>query len=229
MKTIYTGIESSGKSLMLARICQDIVKRNSKWYKKTGLQRPIYSNIPFSPHFITYAEENNVPIFLWHNLEDVIYNQECDVIIDEILKYFDSRNWSNLSLDAKHWLTQGAKSGVHVYGSAQDFSQVDKSFRLLVNKLYVITKIIGSARPMKTAPSSKYIWGVCMSRMVKPSSFKGDNNTLELIGFPSFFMIDKKDCSIFDTNAKIMPSESLPLKHVARWCEICKKYEVKHF
>lgn len=212
MKVVYTGIESSGKSLMLARKAVEIVYRNSKWYKQTGIVRPIRSNMTFSNSFHNLAESLNVPIYYYRNLDEIIYEQECDVFIDEILKYFDARNWANLTIDAKHWLTQGAKTGVHVYGSAQDFSQVEKSFRILCNQVYVVTKIIGSRRPMKTSPPVKRVWGVCFIRAVDPKTFKGDSVNMETIGLPSLFLIRKSDTEIFDTNAKVIPTDLPPLK-----------------
>jgi len=212
MKIVYTGIESSGKSLMLARQAVDVVKRNAKWFKVTKVERPIRSNMKFSPDFEIWAYSQHVPILYYRNLDEIIYETECDVFIDEILKYFDARNWANLSIDAKHWLTQGAKSGVHVYGSAQDFSQVEKSFRILCNQVYVITKLIGSRRPMRTSPPVKRVWGICFVRAVDPKTFKGDSVNMETIGMPGFFFIKREDTSIFDTNAKVVPSDLPPLK-----------------
>jgi hypothetical protein len=215
MKIVYTGIESSGKSLQLARQAREIVDRNSKWFNVTGIYRPIRSNMRFSQEFENEALLKNVPIYYYKNLEEIIYETECDVFIDEILKYFDARNWANLSIDSKHWLTQGAKSGVHVYGSAQDFSQVEKSFRILCNQVFVITKLIGSRRPMKTSPPVNFVWGVCFMRAVNPKSFKGDSVNMETIGMPSLFLIREEDTKIFDTNAKVVPSD-LPAKKKRR-------------
>lgn len=212
MKKVYTGIESSGKSLLLAREAKRLVKRNSKWYKTTKVKRPILSNMKFSQNFVAYAESMNVPIEYWHNLEEIIYRTECDVFIDELIKYFDSRLWQNLTLDAKHWLSQGAKTGIHVYATSQDFSQVEKQFRILCNEVYLVNKLFGSRRPMKTAPPVRHVWGLCMTRPVDPRSFKGDNATMEMISIiPSFFFISKEDTIIFDTNAKVIPSR-LPVK-----------------
>lgn len=212
MKLVYTGLESSGKSLLLAREAKRLVIRNSKWFAKTGVPRPIVSNMRFEFGFVEYARSMNVPIEYWTNLEDIIYRTECDVFIDELLKYFDARMWQTLSLDSKHWLSQGAKSGVHVYATSQDFSQVEKQFRILCNKVYVVKKIMGSPRPMITAPVVKHVWGICSKRGVDPRSFRGDNATMENTELiPSFFFILRADTSIFDTNAKVVPSE-LPIK-----------------
>lgn len=212
MKIVYTGIESSGKSLLLAREAKRLVKRNSKWASITGIPRPILSNLRFSNEFFEYAGSKNVPIVYWDNLEEIIYKTECDVFIDELLKYFDARLWVNLSLDAKHWLSQGAKTGIHVYATCQDFSQVEKQFRILCTEVWVVNKFIGSRRPMKTAPPVNFIWGLCFMRSVNPRSFTGDNTTMETIGIlPTPFLIMKEDTCIFDTNAKVVPT-NLPVK-----------------
>lgn len=228
MKCIFVGKESSGKSLQLAKKAHALVYRNSKWFDSTGVKRPIVTNSPFHPFFVEWAASLNVPIEDWVNLEDIIHRGECDVIIDEIIKYFDARNWSDLSVDSKHWLTQGAKSGVHVYGACQDFSQVEKQFRLLCNEVYHVVKVVGSPRPMKTRPEVKRIWGVCMLRSVNPASFKTDTPSMENNTWPSFFFIKKEDCDIFDTSLKISQGKYPPLQHIERWCEKCGKSHVTH-
>lgn len=228
MKVVYVGKESSGKSLQLAKKAIELVNRNSKWYDKTCVKRPIVTNSPFSIFFVEWAASKNVPIEMWSNLEDIIHRDECDVIIDEIIKYFDARNWSDLSVDSKHWLTQGAKSGVHVYGACQDFSQVEKQFRLLCSEVYHVVKVLGSPRPMKTRPPVNKIWGLCMLRKVNPASFKTDTPSMEAQTWPSFFFIRKEDTDIFDTSLRIKAGEYPPMKHIERWCETCKKNHVFH-
>jgi len=219
MKVIYTGIESSGKSLRLAMQARQIAHRNAKWLKKTGVPRPIFSNLIFSEEFETYVTQTlNIPIQYYTNLEDLVEFNEGDVFIDEVVNYFDARLWADLPRDVRQWLAQGAKSGIQMYGSAQDFSQVDKSFRLLVNEVYNVSKIIGSPRPMKTRPPVKRIWGLCMMRQVDPMSFNGDSSTMKTSGIPNFFLIQKEDCVIFDTSRKIKQSKFPPLKKEIRVC-----------
>lgn len=220
MKIIYTGLESSGKSYLMAQKAQQIVRRNARWNRITGLSRPILTNIPFSDGFIKWANKKGVEIRSWRNLDEIIYQSECDVFIDELLKFFDARGWQDLSLDAKHWLSQGAKSGVHVIGSSQDFSMVDKSFRLLTNRVFHVRKIVGSPRPMKTRPPVRFIWGLLFIREVKPESFRGDSASMENIAWGAWTlqMIHKDITQIFDTSAKIKPSEAPPLKKIVRTC-----------
>jgi len=217
-KIIFTGIESSGKSLRMAMEVEKLVMRNAKWFLECGQVRPIYSNMKFTKAFELYALENKIPIYYWKDLDELISVENADIIIDEIGNYFDARNWTNLSLDIRRWITQGAKVGNEIIGSAQDFAQVDLAFRRLVNELYEIKKIIGSRRPSPTKPPIKKIWGICWVREIQVSSYKEDDKKyLDIFG--NIFFIDKKYCEIFDTTQKIEKSKPTKLKHIERFCE----------
>jgi len=218
-KVIYMGLESSGKSLKLSMVAVELAYRNAKWQSQTGVKRPIYSNLHFTESFFSHVtQELGVPILYWRNLDELIRVSNADVLCDEIGTYFDSRLWTDLSLDVRRWLSQAAKSGVEMYGTAQDFAQVDKAFRRLVNELYEITKVIGSPRPSATRPPVTRIWGVCAVRPVNPRSYAEDAK--QYLGFfPSFFTIQRKYCDIFDTTQKIQRSEYPALRHEARRCE----------
>jgi len=223
MKIIYSGLESSGKSLRLAKLTADLVQRNSKWFKESGKTRPIVSNLKFTEKFYNWAtEEMIVPIIYWENLEQLIQYDNVDIIIDEVGTYFDSRLWSDLSLDVRRWLTQGAKSGIEIYGSAQDFAQVDKAFRRLTNHLVHVTKITGSSRPSPTKPPVKFIWGLCIKQELNPLSYNEDKKEFAAsIGgiIPTPFFLRREYCELFDTTQIINRSKPLPYRHVERHCE----------
>jgi len=221
MKIIYSGLESSGKSLRLAKVVSDLVYRNAKWNSETGKLRPIVSNLRFSDEFELWAtQEMGVPIVYWNDLNELITYGDADVIIDEVGTYFDARLWSDLSLDVRRWLTQGAKTGIEIYGSAQDFAQVDLAFRRLVNHLFHITKLVGSRRPSATRPPVNRIWGVCAMRELNPREYKEDKKSFDKTNiFPSFFLIERRYCEIFDTGQKILRSKPTPFKHTERECE----------
>ncbi len=237
MKIIYSGLESSGKSYKLGQVAEALVERNSKWYAESGIKRKIYSNLEFSEKFKKYAEEKGIEIFYWKNLDELITIQNADIIMDEVGNYFDARGWENLSLDVRRWLTQGAKCGIEIYGSAQDLAQVDKSFRRLVNYLFHITKLFGSPRPSATKPPIKKIWGVCAMRRLDPRNYdeeKSKFSSMELI--PDFFFIKKEGCEIFNTNQKIERSKPPEFKHETRYCNYihedgskCNYKYTKHF
>jgi len=231
-KIIYAGLESSGKSLKLAMVTVDLVYRNAKWLKRSGITRPIVSNLRFSEGFLAWADSLGVPLKEWDSLDDLVKYEQCDVIIDEVGNYFDSRLWQDLSLDVRKWLTQGAKSGIEIYGSAQDFAQVDKSFRRLVNSLYEITKIVGSPRPSATRPPVKRIWGICLSRELDPRAYKEDEKKFaSSFALPSLFFIRRQYCEIFDTTQKISRGRYPNLRHEERFCEDpnCKFHKVFHY
>jgi len=222
-------LEDSGKSLRLARIARNIVRRNSNWFDITGVQRPIYSNLHFSPDFIQRAGDLGVPIYTWHNLAEIVGKQDCDIFIDEIGTYFDSRLWTELSLDVRRWLAQASKLGTDIYGTAQDFAQVDKSFRRLVNQLEHIVKFMGSARPTPSRPPVKRVWGLCLLFELNPIAYAEDNKeVVGFMGFPKPFFISRDDTSVYDTRQLQQRSKAPPLVHTERICEICGKTITSH-
>lgn len=222
MKIIYTGPEGSGKSYQLALAAGVLVERNAKWLKKTRVPRPIVSNLHFEPWFERFAKDRGVPIKYWKDLEVLPALTECDLLIDEVGAYFDSRTFKDLPLDVRLWLAQADKLGVDIFGTAQDFAQVDVSFRRLIsgqgNALYLIDKIAGSTRPSATKPKVKRVWGVCTMREIDPVGYDESTKKFANKGLPKFFFIRKEICSIFDTNLRIAKSKPPPLKHVERHC-----------
>lgn len=254
MKIIFSGLESSGKSLRLAMEVGDIALRNHKWftaqkeylkkygqlkfYEKYGqtepTARPIASNLRFSAAFEHYyTVELGMPkIIYWTHLDELIKLKHCDVIIDEIGTYFDARLWTDLSLDVRRWLQMGAKAGIEIYGSAQDFAQIDKAFRRLVNHLFHIRKLIGSPRPSNTKPPITRIWGVCMVTELDPQGYDEEKKKMKDGGLqvPSFFMIQKEFCEMFDTTQIIEKSKTTPYKHIEKQCELenCEYHKTLH-
>lgn len=230
MKVIFSGLESSGKSLLLAKTVRELIYRNAEWLKVTGVMRPIRSNIRFAPHVVERAKELGIEIYYWKDLEDLTPHTEFDLVIDEIGTYFDSRKWSDLSLDVRRWIVQGAKCGIEMYGTAQDFAQVDKAFRRLTTNLVHITKIMGSRRPSATTPPIKRIWGICAKTELDPLAYKEDKDKFEGKGLPSFFFIVKEDCIMYDTQQKIAEAKLPPFKHQVREClhEGCGHVKVSH-
>ena len=99
MKIVYSGLEGSGKSLKLAMVARSLVLRNSKWLAKSGIMRPLASNLRFSDWFVDFAKQRGIEIIYWKDLDELITLSDCDVIIDELGNYFDARGWENLSLD----------------------------------------------------------------------------------------------------------------------------------
>ena len=220
-KIVYTGIESSGKSLLLSRQADKVRLRNIKWLKITGIPRTMAFNSPMSPAFIQKIKDSGINYLSYKNLDEILYLEEADIFIDELIKYFPASGSSSLTNEQLHFVTQGAKSGIHLWGASQDFSQVHKQFRLLVNEVYIIKKLIGSRRPMKTAPPVSKVWGICSKQKVSPTSFKGDSTSMdEVEGGLSLFLIRRVDVERFDTSYKI-PLTKMPVRKIRKQVEHC--------
>jgi len=222
-KIIFSGAEDSGKSLMLAEYAGKIVERNGRWLSQGLPARPIRSNLEFQPWFEEYAASKGVPIVYWKDIEEWVNFRECDMICDEVGAYLDSRTYQNLPIDIRLWLAQASKLGVDIYGSAQDFAQIDISFRRLIkgptNALYQITKLIGSPRPAATRPPVRRIWGVCTMKELDPVAYdEGKQRFTSKSWLPGFFAIRREICSIFDTQKRIAKSKPPPYKHIEREC-----------
>lgn len=221
MKIGYTGLESSGKSLMLSIKADEVLHRNKKWAKKRELAglppspRIMAFDSPMSKEFVEEIEAYGCKYIQFRNLDEILGLSQADVFINEIIKYFPASGSNPLTSEQMDFLTQGAKNGVFMYFASQDFSQAHKQFRLLVNEVYIITKIMGSPRPIESGPPVNRIWGICMVRSVNPRSFKGDSTSMEETGFPSFFFISKKDTDRFDTLFKV-PLSLLPPIYVRK-------------
>lgn len=236
-KVIFSGLEGNGKTLRLAMQAEDLLERNADWYAQSGIARPIAPNFKLSQEFEDRAQAAGIPIIYWRHLHELIKISQADVLIDEVGNYFDSRMWSDLSLDVRQWLTQGDKSGIELYGTAQDFGQVDKSFRRLVTQLLHITKAMGSPRPAATKPPVKRIWGLCWIFALDPRTYDENDDKFAQISIFDwrFFVIRKRYTQIFDTTQKIPRSEPAPLRHEVRYCEHyhephseCKHFKVSH-
>jgi len=216
MKVVYIGKEGSGKSTLMACDSYELVHRNVNWAKKTGKVRPIVSNLQYSKHFEDFAREKGVPIRYWKDIEELETLTECDLIIDEVGAVFDSRSFADLPLSTRLWLAQADKLGVHIYAGAQDWAQIDVSFRRLVKRLYEIKKVLGTRRPSQTRPGAKNPWAIMLRYKVAPEASSDSAELKTLSVLPMLHIFGKKAFTRFDTNARIRSSEAPPLKRVVR-------------
>jgi len=218
-KKIYVGLESGGKSLMMLRESVNNLHRNKYWFKKTGRIRPIIGNVSWSDQFYDLAEELRIPVLKWHNISELTSMTECDLYIDELQTYFDSRTFADLPLDVRLWLSQSTKMGVQIVGATQDFGQVDKSFRRLCNSVFYVQKIMGSRRPMKTSPAVKRIWGFFFVWRLDPRTFDGEQFEMKSENWvPSIKRLKKSDVKMFNTQQRVELSNPPPLQKVIRIC-----------
>jgi len=227
MIVIFTGLPGSGKSLKLADTVISIFYRNRRWAKKSGIQRQVWTNLKLAP---AVEEEFKGEFVYWADLRQLTPLRDVDVVIDEVSTYFDARLWETLSLEMRRWLAQHRKFGIEIYGTSQDFAQVDKAFRRLTSNLLYLTKLFGSGDISPTRPAPRWIWGLSMIRELDPTIYDEQKSKFQATGFPRFMMITRAAVSVFDTRAEVRLSNALPLKHIERDCELpnCPFHKVQH-
>jgi len=237
---IFTGLPGSGKSYKLGRTVVDVLYRNAKAHAKAvavwnkgeqteamPVPRIVYTNLKMS-----LEVEHEFPEFIryWTELRELTPLRDCDVIIDEVATYFDSRLWETLSLEMRRWLSQHRKFGIEIYGTSQDFAQVDKAFRRLTSDLLYLYKLAGSRDISATKPPPKFIWGLCLVRTLDPTIYDELKSKFQSDGLPKFMWISRQGTTIFDTRAEVKMSSALPLRHLERVCELpdCTFHKVVH-
>jgi len=224
--TVISGRPGAGKSLMLSQKLMEVLRRNQRWEKKSGIFRPVYTNLELSEKihskFSRYVK-------YWTEPRDLPKIQDADVFIDEIANYFDANLWKETSPDIKRWLQQHRKLGVEIYGNAQDFSQVDIAFRRMTSDLYYLVKLISSRDPSPTKPPVKSVWGVSVVYTISPVDYKEDQKENKT-SFHGIMFITKAKTEVFDTRQQILPGEYPKLRHIARDCEDpnCTFHKVIH-
>jgi len=243
MIVIFTGLPGSGKSYKLGQTVVDILYTNVKAYVKAlkawetdvlefpELPKPeprkVYTNLKMS---IEIEDEFKEFIVYWRDLRELTPLRDCDVVIDEVGTYFDARLWETLSLEMRRWLSQHRKFGIQIYGTAQDFAQVDKAFRRLTSNLLYLTKLMGSRDISATKAPPKYIWGISLVRELDPTVYDELKSKFGATGIPRFMWISRKGTMVFDTRAEVKLSSSLPLKHIEKECELpdCDYHKLIH-
>jgi len=227
MIVIFTGLPGSGKSYKLGRTVIDVLYRNRFYFEKHGKRRMLWTNLQLSPH--VEAEFDGFFQY-WTDLRQLTPLRDVDVIIDEVATYFDARLWETLSLEMRRWLAQHRKFGIEIYGTSQDFAQVDKAFRRLTSDLLYLTKIAGSRDISATRPDPKFIWGISLVRTLDPTKYDEQKSKFESEGLPKFMVISRAGTAIFDTRAEVKLSSALPLKHIEKVCEdpSCLFHKVIH-
>lgn len=221
MKTGYSGLESAGKSQLLAVLAVQVLNRNRRWAKKRkklGLEhipRMMCFDTPMSQKFIDAVTEAGHIYLYFHDFGDLLYGNQMDVFIHEITKWFPQRGSEPLTPDQTEFLTQGAKEGNNIYFATQDFSFAHKQFRLLTNNIYIVKKMFGSMRPVASAPPVKRIWGLVLYWDADPRTFKGDSVSMERESmWPSVYFINREDTELYDTSHRVRGIALPPIKMV---------------
>jgi len=224
---IFTGLPGSGKSYKLGRTVVNLLYANKSRHEKGGPKRLLHSNLKLT----TEVEDEFAGYFqYWTELRQLTKLRDADVVIDEVGTYFDARLWADLSLEMRRWLAQHRKMGIDIFGTAQDFAQVDKAFRRLTSDLLYLTKLAGSRDISSTREPPRYVWGVCAVRHLDPTVYDELKSKFQATGIPSLMFITRAGTELFDTRAEVALSEGIPRRHDVQVCEKpdCSFHRVVH-
>jgi len=218
---ITEGQPGQGKSIYTAQKAEELILRNISWYEVTGKKRLVVSNMKFSESF-----EKKYEGFYkyWSDTSELVKLYDCDIIWDEIATELDSRNWANLSIEMKRFLSQYRKRGIDIYANTQDFSMIDQRARLMITKVQTLRKVMGSRDISTTKPPPKRIWGVILIRtVINWRETDPEKKKYDLLF--SIMFITKHLVSIYDTRQDIPLGKPPPLKHEERYCELYGKID----
>jgi hypothetical protein len=233
---ITEGAPGQGKSLYTARLAKRVFLRNLKWAQKGNPVRFIWSNMKFSEAFEKYCTRTIWEIVryqgkeyfynpqeycfikYWTDSEKLVTLNDSDIIWDEIATELDARNFANLSVEMKRFLSQYRKRGLDIYANTQDFSMIDARARLMISNVRTLTKLFGSRDLSTTKPPPKTIWGMVLIRNVQ-NYREVDPEKKRYDWVPGFMFIEKSLVEIYDTRQDIPLGTPPPLKHEDRYCE----------
>jgi hypothetical protein len=226
MIEIYVGLPGSGKSLRTAEIVMQLLRRNKKYYKRSGIVRQLYSNMRLNP---SIEDEYKGFIKYWTDPSELVKVRDVDIVWDEVATYLDSTQWQNVPLELKRWLQQHRKFGIDIYGNTQDFPMIDISMRRLVHRAFLMKKLVGSRDKSATRPAPKRVWGLIIMREIDPASYTADKTEYRFVS-SSFMFIKRSLCDVFDTTQEIKTGQYPPLRHIKRDCanDDCTFHKIIH-
>jgi len=221
---IYTGLPGSGKTLKLAKISLYLLKRNYRYYKKSGIIRKVYSNVRFNSRI---EEQYRDFIHYWTELDDLWKSRDVDVVWQEMAAYLDSNDYKIVPRDLKRWLQLHRHYGVDIYGDTQDFPMIDIAVRRIANHVYRIFKLFGSRDKSATRPQVKFIWGLSILLHVDPTTYAEDKQDYKYTGW-YLMPFGRYLCSVFNSYEDLDYNSYPPLKHIQRTCLVCGKAHLEH-
>jgi len=221
------GLPGAGKSILFADYILQTLRRNEKFFQKSGITRLVYTNIALSDHVT--AKYNHF-IRYWTDRNSLFLLRDCDVFIDEIAGYFNSRDWENLSEETRTWLMMHEHYGIELFCNTQNWKSIEVMFRRLTTELIHINKLCGNRRPSPTRPPIKFVWGIINSKHVDPKCFDEEEWNFkysDMIG--SFHLITRDKIALYNTRQDLIFKSKFFAKHIQKECAQCSwKGELYH-
>lgn len=190
-----TGLPRVGKTYVTCYWVEKFIKRGY----------PTYSDIPLRGAFkLTYVDI----------IEGFAMPNDCVILIDEIQKYANSRNWQNLSEFLYFIFSQGGKSNMRLFWTSQDTSRVDKTLREVTAYFYLISRIFPDD-PKTAVDKLRFIDRfITIDRYTTnfDISFRANKNVKRTLGF-----ISKKFYAFYDSFYEVRNVQSKMTKVFEKW------------
>lgn len=215
----WIGDKGQGKSYLMAKNLHRILRRNKLWHEKYDL--PLRHVAVMSTLGLAewYKQEWNEYLIFFDKLEQLSLLRECDVFVDDISMRLDARKWELLTNDVREWLYGSERLGCDLYFTAQKFSRVEITFRLLTDAVYLVSKNWGSPRPSATRPQVKRIWGILSEASIPKDIYQNEKfNQDDYAGGGKLHLIRKKYIEMYDHTNVSLSKEYPALTPIMRWC-----------
>jgi len=115
MITVITGLPGTGKTYMMSEILIQGMKRRQ-------------------PAFVNYKLAGGM---FWENILDLLHVRHGNIGIDEGSEYLDAERMHQIPKEVKMLWTQARKNSTNLFVTAQDFTQLAKPFRRIVNYVWI--------------------------------------------------------------------------------------------
>jgi len=248
MIRLVTGLPGSYKSGMSTLQILQWTARNRRWYQKTGVKRPVRSNLRLTDEFTEKINDisglkvregirltdkklrwNAEHEFLeyWDDPEELPKLNNCDVVWEEMGAHVDSRSWDQLPHELRRWLQQHRHRGVDIFGNCQDFSDVDIAVRRLTHEVMYLYKIMGSRDPSPTTLPPRFIWGFVAVFFLDARNYN-EKERMKGSVFSHVEWISKDVVNLYSMFNDIKPGKLPPLRHVERKCNDCGQVKLVH-
>lgn len=218
MNTGFIGDKGQGKSYMLARTLSGVLVQNKVWHEKNKLpirKVAVMETLGLSEKFKSIWSEYLV---YFKNIDELPQFKEMDVFVDDISMRLDSRNWDLLTQGCREWLYGSERLGCDLYFTAQKFSRVEITFRLLTDAIFICTKGMGSKRPSATKPEVKRIWGWIWVAQISKSDFQAEHFNQDDFGGGRPVLLRKKFINMYDHTKISLTDGYPPLTAIVRHC-----------
>jgi len=144
--------------------------------------------------------------------------RDCDIFIDELAIYFDSREWERLPRKIKKFLRLHRHYNCNIYGIAQDFLTIDNALRRLTAELFYMHRFIGTREPSPSRPPQRYPFIMGLQCSVAKSHWELEKEHYVYVS-RSFYFHTNHEFKIFDTTQELPDQKLPPLIKQVRICE----------